>query len=68
MNDLICFVLVGGVICIMDSTYLFIDWIPVQVIHEPRYSISVCPKNDFYILHLSLLYLIFFSVSSNLSK
>ena len=54
---------------VYDGLYfLFIRRIPVRVTHKPKYSISICPKNEFLILHLSLLSLIFCWVSSNFSK
>ena len=68
MNSLTCFSLVGGIIFIMASTFLFIGWIPFWVTQKSKYSISVCPKNDFSMLHLSLLSLRFYRISSKMSK
>ena len=50
----------------MASTFSFTGWIPVCVTMKPIYSILVCFKNYFSILHLSPLDVRFFSTSSNL--
>ena len=65
MNERTCFWFVGGVIFTMASIFLT-GRIPIRVTHKSRYSILLCPKNVFLILHLSLFSLIFFSNSSNL--
>ena len=62
------FLFLGGVIFTMASTLLFIGQIHVLVTQNPRYSILVCPKDDFLILNLSLLSLKFLNVSSKFSK
>ena len=68
MNERTCFWFIGGVIFTMTSTFSSTGWIPVRVTQNFGYFISVCPKNDFSILHLSLFDIIFVSTSSNLSK
>ena len=45
----------------MVSTFLFIVQIPLCFIHNPKHYISVYPKNDFYMLHLSPFSLSFFA-------
>ena len=63
-----CPILLGGVIFTMASTFLFTGRIPFHVTQKPRYSIWVCPKNYFSILHLRLFSLIFFRNISSLFK
>ena len=63
-----CFWVFGSVIFTMASNFLFIGRIPFQVTQKPRYSIVVCPKNGFLILHLSPFSLRFYIVSSIFSK
>ena len=59
MNSHTSFVLFGGFMFTMASTFLFIDQIPVRVTLKPKYSIYVCPKKDFPMSQLSPLSLIF---------
>ena len=68
MNERTCFWFIGGVIFTMASAFLFNGHIPVRVTQKSRYPISVCPKNNFSILHLSPFTLRFVSTSSNLFK
>ena len=68
MNARTSFLSFSGVISAMASTYYFICRIPVLVTQKPRYSILVCLKDDFLILHWSPLSLRFFSISYNFSK
>ena len=43
--------------------FLSIGWIPSRIIQNLRYYILGFPKNNILILHLSLLFLIFYSVN-----
>ena len=68
MNAHNCFWFFRSIIFNMAYIFLFTGLILFWVTKKIRYSISVCPNNDFSILHLSLFPLIFCSVSSNFPK
>ena len=53
MNSHTCFCFFCGLIFTMASTLLFIGRIPFRFTQKSRYFISVFPKKDFLILHLS---------------
>ena len=44
---------VGGFILVIATIFLFMGLTPFHVTPQPKYSISVCLKNDFTVFHLS---------------